>query len=146
MIYILVDDDLFQTEYDVFLSFAEEDFVFAETSLKMPLEKLGYKLCWHHDAFIPGYTVVENMERSIYKSRTTIVLLSNSFMMSEYCQRELAIASKKMERTSNSNCIMPVIMDKMCQLPSDIFKITYINSDDINFLEKVKKTLGITVT
>ena len=140
--YVCIDDDLFQTEYDIFFSFAEEDFVFTETKLKIPLEKSGYKICWHHDAFIPGYTVVENMERSIYKSRITIAVLSNSYMMSEYCQRELAIVSRKMSKSSNSDGLIPVVLDKTCELPSDVLKITYINSDDLKLLEKVQSSLG----
>lgn len=134
---------IFETEYDVFLSFAEEDLVFVETKLKTPLIEMGYKVCWHHDAFIPGYPVVENIERSIYKSGCMIAALSNSFLKSEFCQRELEIASRKLQQSSKNFYLIPVILEPGCKLPSDVFSITYIRSDDSMLLSKVASTLGM---
>ncbi len=135
-------DEVFETEYDAFLSFAEEDTVFVETKLKIPLTQAGYNVCWHHDSFIPGYTIVENIERSMYKSRFMIAVLSNSFQMSDFCQRELSIASNRMQQCKSENFLIPVILEKGCKLPSEVNKITYIQSSDSKFLHRVKLTLG----
>ena len=132
---------LVETEYDLFLSFAEEDKTIVEEKLKKPLEILGYKICWHHDAFIPGYTVVENMERSIYKSRFTIAALSSYFLSSDFCLKELDIAVKKSKQES-VNCLMPIILDNTCNLPVEISEITNIKIHDKKLMKRLNATLG----
>ena len=134
-------DDIDDIEFDIFLSFAEEDREAAENVIKKPLEKMGYNVCWHHDAFVPGFTIDDNMERSIFKSRFIVALISNAFLHSEFCQTELDITRRRIQQTSR-NCLVPIIMDSSCNIPPELRKITYITIDDKAFIKRLLKTLG----
>lgn len=125
----------------MFISFAEDDRNIVESRIKEPLEKKGYKVCWHHDAFLPGCTIFENMETFIYESRFIIVLLSEAFMKSEFCLKELQISLKKEKQTS-MNCIIPVLIHDLFPLPLVLRELTYINIGDKHFIERLAKLLS----
>ena len=128
-------------EYDVFLSFAEEDREAAELLVKEPLEQCGYLVCWHHEAFLPGYTIEDNMEMHIYKSRFTVALISEAFLASEFCLTELNISNRKMHETSRNN-LVPVIVDQECDIPSDLLRITYVSINDIALIDRLRTRIG----
>ena len=109
--------------------------------MKEPLEQCGYSVCWHHDAFLPGHTIDDNMERSIFKSRYTIALISQEFLSSQFCQNELTITKRKMKEMSR-NCLVPVLVDKECSVPPDILKITYVSISDPALIERLKARIG----
>ena len=73
-------------EYDVFLSFAEEDKKDVEDGLRHPLEKKGYHVCWHHTDFLAGRQITDNIEGNITASRKTVVVLSSDFYNSPHCR------------------------------------------------------------
>lgn len=126
----------------MFLSFAEEDAVFVETKVKIPLERLGYTVCWHHEHFLPGSSILDNIEQSVYSSRFTIAIISNSFTMSQFCLKELSVVSKKINETSR-NCLIPIVMENSTKLDIlDQFKVTYIHYDDKKLIAKVTLSLG----
>ena len=129
--------------YDAFISFAEEDRETALFQIKEPLEEKGYSICWHHDAFMPGYTIIENMEKSIYESRVTIMMLSKYFGESKFCLKELQIAVKKSEQPSNKGCIIPVKLDESLAIIPELKSLTYVNISDRNLVEKICKLLGM---
>lgn len=129
-------------DYDAFLSFAEEDRDAAQLMIKEPLEDCGYSICWHHDAFLPGYPIEDNMERSIYTSRYTIALISQPFLNSEFCMTEINITKRKMQELSR-NLLVPVIVDSNCDIPTDLQKITYVHLNDSCLIERLKSKLGI---
>ena len=130
-----------EEEYDVFLSFAEEDRAVAEFLIKKPLEECGYLVCWHHDEFLPGHTIEDNMERSIFKSRYTIAIISEAFLASQFCLTELNITRRKMHEISK-NCLVPVLADANCSVPPDILKITYVSVSDIALIDRLKARIG----
>ncbi len=130
-----------EEDYDVFLSFAEEDKDVAELLVKKPLEQSGYLVCWHHDAFLPGYTIEDNMERCIFKSRYTVALISESFLASEFCLTELTITNRKMHETTRNN-LVPVIVDDECEIPPDLLKITYVSICDSALIDRLKARIG----
>ena len=132
-----------ETNYDVFLSFAEEDKSVALSQIKIPLEEKGYSICWHHDAFMPGYTIIENIEKAIHESRITIVMLSRYFADSEFCLKELQIAVNKSEQLPNKDCIIPVKLDESLSIISELKKLTYVDINDKNLIEKICKLLGM---
>ncbi len=139
----LLDD----TEYifDAFISFAEEDKETAEVTIKTPLEFLGYNICWHHDDFVPGCTVNENIESCILRSKFVIALISRSFFLSNFCQSELEISRQRVLRTGQ-NCLLPVMVEQWDDIPTELLKITYIDLDDTLMLERLQTVLGINIT
>lgn len=131
-----------EIDYDAFLSFAEEDRTAAETMIKCPLEEMGYSICWHHDAFLPGHPIEDNMERCIYTSKYTIALMSQAFLDSQFCMTEINITKRKMQELSR-NLLIPVIVDTDCNIPLELQKITYVHLNDECLIERIKSKLGI---
>ena len=134
-------DEGTEFSYDVFLSFADEDREVVERELKEPLEASGYTVCWHHTAFIAGWTILQNMEHHIGCSRMVVVLLSNSFDESKFCQHELNIASQRMKH-KNVACVLPVILEEGCNIPQELTRLTYLSVYDNSFFERLCQAIG----
>uniref|UniRef100_A0A8C4TKJ3 Toll-like receptor 22 n=1 Tax=Erpetoichthys calabaricus TaxID=27687 RepID=A0A8C4TKJ3_ERPCA len=84
-------------EYDAFVSYNRNDELWVLKELIPNLEeKQGWKLCLHHRDFEPGKAIVENIVDSIYRSRKTICLISRHFLESEWCSREMQVASVRL--------------------------------------------------
>ncbi|XP_057679977.1 toll-like receptor 22 isoform X2 [Corythoichthys intestinalis] len=80
--------------YDAFVSYNahDEGWVFRELVPKLE-EQQGWKLCLHHRDFEPGKPVIENVTEAIYASRKTICVISRKYLESEWCSREIQLAS-----------------------------------------------------
>lgn len=107
----------------------------------MKLEKKGYKISWHHEVFVPGCSIVENMEKFIFQSRMIIVLISDFFITSDFCKQELHIAKRKENQTS-VRCIIPILLHNSENVPQELIKITYLTAGDKNFMERLCTALG----
>ncbi|XP_018408548.1 PREDICTED: toll-like receptor 13 [Nanorana parkeri] len=84
-------------EYDAFISYNchDEEWVFNE--LIPSLEKTYQrKLCLHHRDFEPGKAIVDNIIDNIYCSRKTICVISRHYLDSEWCSKEMQIASYRL--------------------------------------------------
>ncbi|XP_076839254.1 uncharacterized protein LOC143484434 isoform X1 [Brachyhypopomus gauderio] len=81
-------------QYDAFISYNTHDELWVMRELLPQLEgKQGWKLCLHHRDFQPGKCVVDNIVDGIYGSRKTICVISRHYLESEWCSRELQVAS-----------------------------------------------------
>nr|QYZ87000.1 toll-like receptor 13 [Aquarana catesbeiana] len=84
-------------EYDAFISYNchDEEWVFHE--LLPNLEKTyQWKLCLHHRDFEPGKAIVDNIIDNIYSSRKTICVISRHYLASEWCSKEMQVASYRL--------------------------------------------------
>ena len=82
--------------YDAFVAHNSDDRVWVIKSLLPRLELEGrYRLCLHQRDWLVGREISENIVESIEKSRKVIVVLSNSFAKSRWCQIELAMANNR---------------------------------------------------
>ncbi|XP_068128978.1 toll-like receptor 13 [Hyperolius riggenbachi] len=84
-------------EYDAFISYNchDEDWVFYH--LVPNLEgTYNWKLCLHHRDFEPGKAIVDNIIDNIYKSRKTICIISRHYLASEWCSKEMQVASYRL--------------------------------------------------
>ncbi|KAM9826893.1 uncharacterized protein ACB057_013844 [Neosynchiropus ocellatus] len=81
-------------EYDAFISYNvhDEEWVIREALPKLEGEQ-GWKLCLHHRDFQPGKPIIDNITDAIYASRKTICVISRRYLESEWCSRELQVAS-----------------------------------------------------
>lgn len=125
----------------MFLSFADEDREITEQGIKLPLEELGYRVCWHHHDFIGGVPIMDNIANAVEESRFTITVLSSSFLESHFCIREMQLALIKGARVSTTRNVIPVLVEE-CDIPSDLAKLTYISLKEPGFLDKLTKDLG----
>ncbi|XP_022077629.2 toll-like receptor 13 [Acanthochromis polyacanthus] len=80
--------------YDAFVSYNihNEDWVFQEMLPVLEGEQ-GWRLCLHHRDFQPGKPIIENITDAIYGSRKTICVISRRYLQSEWCSREIQMAS-----------------------------------------------------
>ena len=106
------------------------------------MESNGYKVAWHHEVFIPGCSILENMETFIFQSRITLVLLSGHFLKSDFCNKELHIALRK-EKQADRHSIIPILLSSSKDdVPEMLSGRTYLSLKDNNFTKKLTGTLG----
>ncbi|KAM3593957.1 uncharacterized protein V6R79_026454 [Siganus canaliculatus] len=81
-------------QYDAFISYNTHDEPWVIGQLLPKLEgEQGWRLCLHHRDFEPGKPIVDNITDSIYGSRKTICVISRKYLESEWCSREIQVAS-----------------------------------------------------
>nr|QFE31825.1 toll-like receptor 22 [Sillago sinica] len=81
-------------QYDAFVSYNthDEPWVIRELLPKLEGEQ-GWRLCLHHRDFEPGKPIIDNITDAIYRSRKTICVISHRYLESEWCSREIQVAS-----------------------------------------------------
>uniref|UniRef100_A0A8C6WV70 TIR domain-containing protein n=1 Tax=Neogobius melanostomus TaxID=47308 RepID=A0A8C6WV70_9GOBI len=80
--------------YDAFVSYNSHDEAWVYRELVPHLEQdQGWRLCLHHRDFLPGKPIVENIAEAIYGSRKTICVVSRRYLQSEWCSKEMQLAS-----------------------------------------------------
>ncbi|XP_035474786.2 toll-like receptor 13 isoform X1 [Scophthalmus maximus] len=81
-------------QYDAFISYNTHDEAWVIRELLPKLEgEQGWRLCLHHRDFEPGKPIIENITDAIYGSRKTICVISRRYLESEWCSREMQVAS-----------------------------------------------------
>uniref|UniRef100_A0A3B3UQN0 Toll-like receptor 13 n=1 Tax=Poecilia latipinna TaxID=48699 RepID=A0A3B3UQN0_9TELE len=80
--------------FDAFVSYNVHDEGWVYREMLPVLEgQQGWRLCLHHRDFQPGKPIIENITDAIYGSRKTICVISRSYLQSEWCSREIQMAS-----------------------------------------------------
>ncbi|XP_066572597.1 toll-like receptor 13 [Amia ocellicauda] len=105
-------------EYDAFVSYNTHDELWVFRELLPQLEQdQGWKLCLHHRDFEPGRPIIDNIVDGIYKSRKTICLISRHYLESEWCSREIQVASFRLFDEQKDVLILVFLEDiPACQL------------------------------
>ncbi|KAM4605954.1 toll-like receptor 22 [Polymixia lowei] len=81
-------------QYDAFISYNVHDELWVLSELLPKLEdEQGWRLCLHHRDFQPGKPIIDNITDAIYGSRKTICVISRRYLESEWCSREIQVAS-----------------------------------------------------
>uniref|UniRef100_A0A3B3USG7 Toll-like receptor 13 n=1 Tax=Poecilia latipinna TaxID=48699 RepID=A0A3B3USG7_9TELE len=81
-------------QFDAFVSYNVHDEGWVYREMLPVLEgQQGWRLCLHHRDFQPGKPIIENITDAIYGSRKTICVISRSYLQSEWCSREIQMAS-----------------------------------------------------
>ncbi|KAM9340655.1 uncharacterized protein ABDE67_016395 [Symphorus nematophorus] len=81
-------------QYDAFISYNVHDEAWVYREMLPVLEgEQGWRLCLHHRDFQPGKPIIENITDAIYGSRKTICVISRRYLQSEWCSREIQMAS-----------------------------------------------------
>ena len=83
-------------KYDAFVIYCEEDNDWVIQTFLEKLEKEeGIELCIHHRDFDIGKVIVENIVDCMSDSRFAVVVLSNAFCKSQWCNFELLLAQDR---------------------------------------------------
>ncbi|KYO20158.1 toll-like receptor 22 isoform B [Alligator mississippiensis] len=81
-------------DYDAFVSYNTEDEKWVINDLLPKLEdEYHWKLCLHHRDFEPGRSILDNIVDNIYGSRKTICVITRHYLESEWCSKEIQVAS-----------------------------------------------------
>ena len=128
-------------KYDVFLSFAEQDRDFVERVLYVPLTDKGYIVFWHHEDFICGYTIDQNIVRATQLSRRIIFVCSEHFQCSIFCQKELKFGLHCHYKDRTRRVIPIVLQEEYC--PDDLkhFNQIRVNNMNINTLTEIERLI-----
>ena len=81
--------------FDGFVAYAEGDRFWVHDQLVPQVEKnMKMSLCVHYRDFVPGHPIEEQIVNYIAASRKTILVLSENFLASNFCDFELQTAQK----------------------------------------------------
>uniref|UniRef100_A0A3B4BW38 TIR domain-containing protein n=1 Tax=Pygocentrus nattereri TaxID=42514 RepID=A0A3B4BW38_PYGNA len=81
-------------QYDAFISYNTHDELWVMSELLPHVEgEQGWKLCLHQRDFQPGKPIMDNIVDGINSSRKTICVISRHYLESEWCSREIQVAS-----------------------------------------------------
>lgn len=78
-------------EFHAFVSFSQRNAEWVHNLLLPNLSEL--RVCHHEKHFLPGRTIIDNIVRSVEKSRRSVFVLSAHFVKSEWCHYELYFAT-----------------------------------------------------
>ncbi|XP_052073481.1 toll-like receptor 13 [Mytilus californianus] len=85
-------------DFDAFVVYCDSDRQWVHSNLIKRLEDNGLKICIHHRDFEVGEPIINNIEKFMNKSWKIIVVMSNDFAKSEWCQWEVNLALERRRR------------------------------------------------
>jgi hypothetical protein len=102
-------------EYDAFVAYSEKDLWWVKEHLLPNLEadykdQGGLRICIHHRDWLAGIDIVDNIVTSIEKSRRTIIVLSDNFAKSQWCQYELAMAQLRLDADGTCRELLVLVL------------------------------------
>ena len=99
--------------YDGFVVYADEDRQWVHNKLLTEVEtNMGLKLCVHFRDFIPGHNIEDQIVNSVNTSYKTIVVLSENFLNSSWCDFEMQTARNRLF-SEGQDVILPIILSKL---------------------------------
>ena len=146
-----VDSD--NCTYDAFIAYAEQDGSWVFNTLMPRLEEItdnggpGFKLCIHHRDFPVGGCIADNISDKIKESNHTILILSNSFLQSQWCKFEFKTAFVQSMSQKKRHLIMIILEELDKRLTDTDLKrclqtFTYVKKDDKLLWDKIVYALS----
>ena len=95
--------------FDAFVSYHHKDRFWVIQQLLPELEYPGgYKLCLHDRDWLAGPDIADNIVNSIAASRKVVLILSNNFARSQWCQMEMTMAQHRL-MDERRDALVPVL-------------------------------------
>ncbi|XP_076836053.1 toll-like receptor 22 [Brachyhypopomus gauderio] len=99
-------------QYDAFISYNAQDEHWVVKELLPNLEgEQGWRLCLHHRDFEPGKPIIDNIIDGIYSSRKTICLITQNYLRSTWCSKEIQLANFRLFDEQNDVLILVFLED-----------------------------------
>jgi toll-like receptor 13 len=99
--------------FDAFVAYNEDDRSWVISNLMSELEgKEQYRLCLHERDFLPGKTIFSQISHTIQRSRKVILVISNSFAKSQWCQYEALVAQNRLV-DDGANALIVVLLGEI---------------------------------
>ncbi|CAC5400566.1 unnamed protein product [Mytilus coruscus] len=93
-------------EYDAFVVYCDADRLWVHGVLLKQLEHCNLNICVHLRDFDAGDTIINNIGNYMAKSWKIIVVLSNNFAKSEWCQWEIDLVQERRRRQGKEVLIL----------------------------------------
>ncbi|XP_053685761.1 uncharacterized protein LOC128735295 [Sabethes cyaneus] len=98
--------------YDVFVSYSEQDRQWVLEELLPNLEQTeDINVCLHERDFKVGISILENIIYCIDNSRALLLIMSESFLLSQWCQFEMHLAQHRLLETRREQLILVLLED-----------------------------------
>lgn len=98
--------------YDGFVVYSEGDQDWVHKVLVPKLEdEYGYHLCVHHRDFDVGKLIVDNIVDNMDKSKKILIVLSDDFAQSDWCQFELRVSQNRFLNSDNSSLVLIMLQE-----------------------------------
>ncbi|XP_052085885.1 toll-like receptor 4 [Mytilus californianus] len=111
--YTALEGDSKEYKYNAFVAFCNEDEEWVCGSLVNYLEKKnGLALCLHDRDFAAGKLIMDNIIEAIFESKKVVLVISEEFLKSSWCEFELDMARMKMFQ-DNRDMLVVVLLDKL---------------------------------
>ncbi|KAK2830932.1 hypothetical protein Q5P01_018863 [Channa striata] len=111
-------------QYHAFVSYNVHDEAWVYREMLPVLEgEQGWRLCLHHRDFQPGKPIMENITDAIYGSRKTICVISRRYLQSEWCSREIQMASFRLFDEQKDVLILLFLEDIPAQQLSPYYRM-----------------------
>ncbi|CAG2253733.1 CD282 [Mytilus edulis] len=139
-------------EYDFFISHSHKDEDWVTNILLRHLESqfdeqdVAFKGCIADRDFIPGTSILDNIIGAIKKSNKVILILTDHFVSSNWCQYEAdrAVIKSLNLDSKDINCVIPIVLEE-CTIPEKIDHLNFIDMtikrDFVQEMMRLKKVL-----
>nr|XP_049707245.1 toll-like receptor 13 isoform X1 [Helicoverpa armigera] len=138
--------------YDVFVSYCNEDRGWVLDHLLPHMEaECSISACLHERDFLVGLSILENIVSCMDRSRSIMLILSQRFLLSQWCQFEMHLAQHRLLETRREDLTLILLEDIPRRLrPNTLHYLmmtkTYIvwpkdESERPIFWKRLKKTL-----
>ncbi|KAK6637655.1 hypothetical protein RUM44_008077 [Polyplax serrata] len=99
-------------EYNLFVSYSDKDRPWVIDCLIPQIQSKGdVKVCLHERDFQVGLSILENIISSIENSRNIMLVLSTSFLKSQWCQYEMHLAQHRLLEKGRDQLILILLED-----------------------------------
>ena len=136
-------NDFEEFQYDAFVCYNNDDIDWMVHTLRTSLESdHKLKLCLHDRDWLGGVDIVDNIQQSIGRSRKVVLIITNGFARSNWCQLELTMAQHRLFSEDRDNLIL-VMKEKILdcymtpRLALQLKTQTYIEWDESEMGQKV---------
>ena len=139
-----------QFDYDVFISHSskDDDWVIETLIKRLESQTPPYKVFFDERDFLPGKTIVYNVIRAIKSSNTTLLVLTNNFLRSDWCMLEFKQAYLQLLKDNDINFIVIVMEELEDSLIGQELKFylktnVYVKHSDKYFWPKLLQALPL---
>ena len=104
-------------QYDAFVIYSQADSQWVINQLRPQLEdnRPKLRLCIHHRDWLGGRDITDNIVESIEASRKSLLIVSNAFAASSWCQFELTMAQTRLFEEDRDNLIL-VLLEEIAEV------------------------------
>ena len=117
--------DITQTRYDAFISYSSRDSRWVQERLLSALESHNLRVCIDYRDFIVGASGLDNMEIAVQSSRKTLLVLTPSWINSEWTNFEALLAQVK-DPAGRGRRLLPLMVIKT-PLPLRLEMLSYLD-------------------